>query len=89
MSNTDLTTDEFAVLLLADDGASMMPIGRWEKPVKALASLGLLRKADEVNYVITPAGSAARQARDAGDEADLQRLLSSSKKAIEDGAEKP
>jgi len=75
----DLTNHEFAVLLLADDGDSLIPIGIWEKPIKTLATLGLLKKQDGANYVITPEGHAARIARDENDEAAMQRILSGSK----------
>ena len=75
----DLTNHEFAVLLLADDGESLIPIGIWEKPIKTLASLGLLKKQDGANYVITAEGHAARIARDENDETEMQRILSGSK----------
>ena len=75
----DLTNQEFAVLLLADDGESLIPIGIWEKPIKTLATLGLLKKQDGANYVITAEGHAARIARDENDETEMQRILSGSK----------
>lgn len=82
----DLTNHEFAVLLLADDGESLIPIGIWEKPIKTLTTLGLLKKNDGANYVITAEGHAARIARDENDEAAMQRILSGSKAASENGA---
>lgn len=75
----DLTNHEFALLVLADEGESLIPIGIWEKPIKTLATLGLLKKNDGANYVITAEGHAARIARDENDEAAMQRIFSSSK----------
>lgn len=80
----DLTNHEFAVLLLADDGESLIPIGIWEKPIKTLEALGLLKKNDGANYVITAEGHAARIARDENDETEMQRILSRSKTSVED-----
>ena len=51
-----LSEDESVVLSIAAEGASMMAIGRWEKPVKRLTTLGYLRAADKFNYFITDAG---------------------------------
>lgn len=83
----DLTNHEFAVLLLADEGESLIPIGIWEKPIKTLTTLGLLKKNDGANYVITEAGHAARIARDENDGAELSRLLSRGKEADEGRAQ--
>jgi len=76
----DLTNHEFAILLLADEGESLIPIGIWEKPIKNLVALGLLKKNDSVNYVITPEGRAARIARDENDGAELERILAQGKR---------
>ena len=54
-----LSVDEDAILQIAKEGNSMMPIGRWEEPVRSLAKRGLLSKSDEFNYFITAAGRAA------------------------------
>ena len=59
-----LSDDERAVLMIAGGGLSMIPIGRWEVAVKALASRGLLEMLDSVNYVITDEGRAALKAAD-------------------------
>ena len=80
----DLTDDEFTVLLLADSGESMIPIGRWKAPILSLTTKGFMRKNDEVNYSITAAGRAARAARDAEDEDAMLGFFSGGKKAIED-----
>ena len=55
----DLTDDEFTLLEIASHGESMIPIGRWERPLKALASKGLMFASDSANYVITESGRAA------------------------------
>lgn len=54
-----LSEDERAVLMIASAGQSMIPIGRWERPVLSLAAKGYLRKLDDVNFEITDAGRAA------------------------------
>lgn len=54
-----LTEDEHAVLLIAAEGGSIAPIGKWKVPVEALARRGLLRKLDSMNYVETEAGTKA------------------------------
>lgn len=54
-----LTDDERAVLMIASQGAPMIPIGRWERPIKALARRGFMQMLDAMNYVITEAGRAA------------------------------
>lgn len=54
--SSSLTDHEYAVLMLAADGNSMIPIGIWEKPILNLTVLGLLKKFDSVNYGITDSG---------------------------------
>lgn len=71
---TDITDDELTVLLIAKEGQSMMPIGRWEKPVKSLAAKGLLTKFNDVNYGITPAGEALAEKRNDDDARALLEL---------------
>lgn len=68
----DLTQDELTVLLIADEGASMIPIGRWEVPLKNLATKGLMQRLDNSNYVITEAG---RQAAHAGEDANFKAVI--------------
>ena len=61
----DLTQDELAVLLIAEKGELMMPIGRWEAPTMSLVAKGYLHANDRFNNVITDAGrQACRQADD-------------------------
>jgi len=72
-----ITDDEMAVLLIAAQGEYMIPIGRWESPTKSLAEKGLLRKIDDVNYVITSAGADAAEKHD---KADFQALFDASNK---------
>lgn len=54
-----MTDDEMTVLLIAAQGESMIPIGRWEKPLLALAERGFMKRNDAVNYVITAKGREA------------------------------
>ena len=60
----NLSQDEFTVLLLAAEGESMIPIGRWQAPILALAERGLMQKNDSVNYAITLEGRKACAERD-------------------------
>jgi hypothetical protein len=57
-----LTEDERAVLMIAERGEYMIPMGRWERPIKSLAARGFMRMIDSVNYVITEAGRLASSA---------------------------
>jgi len=59
-----LTTDELAVLEICVRGGSIAPIGRWEKPVRALTQRGLLNGLDAFNYVITDAGRDAHESQE-------------------------
>lgn len=61
---TELTSDELTVLLIAHQGERLIPMGRWEAPVKSLAAKGLLRKENDVNYVCTDAGHAGHAEAD-------------------------
>lgn len=83
----DLSQDEFTVLLIAAEGESMIPIGRWKAPILALTERGLMRKDDDVNFSITQKGRAAIVERDHEDEAALSKLLGSQQKTIEARAE--
>lgn len=56
---SDLSADELTVLLIAAKGESMMPIGRWEAPVKSLLARGYLHANDKFNNFITDAGRRA------------------------------
>jgi FkbM family methyltransferase len=51
-----MTDDEMTVLLIAAQGESMIPIGRWEQPILALTERGLMKCNDAVNYGITAKG---------------------------------
>lgn len=57
----DLSQDELTVLLIAAEGESMMPIGRWEAPVESLVHKGYLRRVDRFNNYITDAGRKAAE----------------------------
>ena len=79
----ELSIDEFTVLLLANEGESMIPIGMWKKPILALTERGLMRKNDEVNYEITAAGRSACDKINADDDRALHDLLARRDKTIE------
>jgi len=84
-----LSDDEFTVLMIAAGGESMIPIGRWERPVKALAERGLLNRLNEANYVITEAGRLAVRERDRQDDkllADVINKRNAVVRAQEDAA---
>jgi FkbM family methyltransferase len=51
-----MTDDEMTVLMIAAEGESMAPIGRWKEPLLALTERGLMSASDSVNYVITVKG---------------------------------
>lgn len=70
-----ITDDEFTVLMIAERGETMIPIGRWEQPVKDLAARGLLRMLNDVNYVITDSGRKAVAERDRQDDQVFARML--------------
>lgn len=73
MSN--LTDHERAVLMLAAEGKSMIPIGIWEKPILNLTVLGLLKKFDSVNYGITDAGRKILDSAQAEEDADFKQAF--------------
>ena len=77
---TEITDDEFSVLLIAKQGQSMIPIGRWKAPVLNLAQKGLLQCVDSVNYIITPQGEAMCDERDRDDDSAFRQILESSNK---------
>ena len=56
---SDLSQDELTILMIAAEGESMMPIGRWEKPLDSLVAKGLMHRHDKFNVVITPDGRKA------------------------------
>ena len=84
---SDLTQDEFTVLLIAAEGESMIPIGRWKVPILSLTERGLMRKNDDVNYEITAKGRQAVDERNAEDEESMRDLLEGHSKTIEARAE--
>jgi len=72
---SDLTDDEYAVLLIAAEGESLMPIGRWKPAVESLVAKGYLRQLDPFNNVITTEGRKAVGKREQGDTAALKQAL--------------
>jgi len=77
---SEISDDEFSVLLIAKQGQSMIPIGRWKSPVLNLAQKGLLQCVDSVNYIITPQGEAICDERDRDDDSQFRKILESSNK---------
>jgi hypothetical protein len=69
-----LSNDERTILMIACAGESMIPIGRWERPVKSLAAKGYLKMIDHVNYVITAAGRRASEAAEREVDARLRQV---------------
>lgn len=68
-----LSDDEFTVLMIAAEGESMMPIGRWQAPVENLVARGYLRQLDRFNNVITTEGRKAIGERNAEDESAIRQ----------------
>ena len=63
-----LSQDELTVLMIAQQGESMIAVGRWQKPIESLLGKGFMmsRGGDNFNCVITDAGrAAAKEAEDA------------------------
>lgn len=83
MSESELSQDEFTVLLIASQSESMIPIGRWKAPILSLTERGLMRKNDEVNYAITDRGRKVCAETDAAYDADIRFLLEGHSKTIE------
>ena len=77
---SEISDDDFSVLMIAKQGQSMIPIGRWKSPVLKLAQRGLLQCVDSVNYVITPQGEAMCDERDRSDDDSFRQILESSNK---------
>lgn len=78
----DLSSDEKTVLLIAQAGGPMAPIGRWKASVESLAAKGFLRPRPHpgdptgyFNHHITRAGEAAAIECDREDDAALGRLI--------------
>ena len=61
---TDLTEDEVTVLMIAAEGESMMPIGRWAAPVESLIRKGYLSRTSKFNNYITDEGRKAVETHD-------------------------
>jgi DNA-binding TFAR19-related protein (PDSD5 family) len=52
----ELTEDEITCLTIAGNGENMLAIARWEKPIDHLVELGLMRRLDKFNNLITANG---------------------------------
>jgi len=75
----DLTQDEVTVLMIAAEGESMMPIGRWEAPVESLIKKGYLHRADKFNNYITDAGRHAVQLQE---DANIESLVEATNQIV-------
>ncbi len=75
VGNAGLTQDDCTVLLIADQGESLAPIGRWEQPIRKLHALGLLKQNDAVNFVITANGRTALRQEEAKNDQALAGLF--------------
>lgn len=71
----DLSDDERAVLMIAAQGQSMLAIGRWQKPVENLTVLGLLKRLDAFNFVITDNGKKILAERQDDENTDFRNAL--------------
>jgi len=70
-----ITDDEYALLLIMQEGQSVAAIGRWEKPLDSLVERGLARRLDKFNNIITTEGRKACGARDLADTTALKSLM--------------
>ena len=59
-----LSDQEVAVLMLCNEGQSIMAIGPWEKPCEHLVAQGFLQRHDQFNHSITPKGRQALKAHE-------------------------
>ena len=75
MSSSEVTDDEYTVLMIMQQGQSLAAIARWEKPLDALVERGLARRLDKFNNIITAEGRKACSAREAGDTAAAKALM--------------
>lgn len=77
-----MTNDEMTVLMIAAQGEAMIPIGRWEKPIRDLTAQGLMRKLDGVNYVITDEGRRAVKTEEQQRDGDFANALKARRREI-------
>ena len=82
--SSNLNSDEVTVLMIANRGESMIPIGRWETSVKSLADKGYMTQAIQgalgpVNYIITDAG---RRALAADEDDDIRQMIVASNRVV-------
>lgn len=67
-----MTPDEVTILMIAAEGQSMLAIGRWKPAVESLSLLGLLKKLDPFNFVITDLGRKALETVNQADDKDFR-----------------
>ena len=72
---SDVSDDEYTVLMIMAKGQSLAAIGHWEKPLDALVERGLARRLDKFNNIITTEGTKALGAREQADDEALKSLV--------------
>jgi len=80
-----MDTDDITVLLIANEGERMIPIGRWEGPITRLLASGHLQKAPSMgdptgqfNCVITALGREAVKAYEGEEDKALGNMITHS-----------
>lgn len=75
-TQSSLTDDEYTVLLIAKRDDSLLPIGRWQKPVMDLYARGFLRMTRPGNYGITDVGLQVLAGRESDDDRAFANVIS-------------
>lgn len=79
-----LSNDEMSVLMIAAQGQTMLPIGRWEGPTKSLAARGFMKceiLAGGPQYTITDAGHLALNNSEKEDDDRLTQAIAKANNA--------
>jgi hypothetical protein len=86
-----MDTDDITVLMIANEGERMIPIGRWQKPIERLLASGHLVKQPSAgdptggfNCVITALGRQAIAAEEKETDQQLGRFIEKSRTAYYD-----
>ena len=76
---TALTSDEKTILMIAASGQPMIPVGRWENPVKSLVKKGYMQPhphaGDPTGHFNNHITAAGRQAIEDTDDEDFKALI--------------
>jgi hypothetical protein len=70
-----LTDDEYTILMIANDGESMIPIGRWKDAVEHLVALGYLWQQNQFNCTITERGKQALKTHEGAIDLELAEVF--------------